>query len=81
MKFIKAENGDYVNVETIEAFKITNSGIDGEVRPLKSFVIAYTHIGRCVLIEFSCDPKSTTQFDPKEEAQAWLDNLIAELNE
>ena len=76
MKFIENESGLYIRADQIVGFQVTkrrngNFAVDaklitGELLQMKTF---------------ACDPKSTTQFDPKEAAQAWLDNFVAKLNE
>lgn len=74
MKFIKTADGWYISQNNIDAFNI--------IQPDKNRadVCAWIDETRWALKRFSCDPKSTTQFDPKDAAQAWLDNLINELN-
>lgn len=74
MKFIKTISGDYINPALVEYFST------GDDSAHKGAVFAHFSRGRRIIKEFRCDPKSTTQFDPKEAAQAWLDDFVAELN-
>ena len=80
MKFIKTENGNYLNVELVREFFIVKDERNGDgyvaCAQMRDFAAGY-----CKLQTFACDPKSTTQFDPKEAAQAWLDDFVAKLNE
>lgn len=74
MKFVKTIKGDYVNANFIKDIHIDTLD-DG------SCYVAARVNWYCEMLKiFSCDPKSTTQFDPRAEAQAWLDNLVTKLN-
>ena len=74
MKCIKTADGWYINQNKIDSFNIMQPD------EKRADVCAWIDETRWVLKRFSCDPKSTTQFDPKAEAQAWLDNLIIVLS-
>ncbi|MBO4779468.1 MAG: hypothetical protein J5497_02405 [Selenomonadaceae bacterium] len=74
MKFIKTADGWYINRDKTEGFTVRETKSKG------FNVCAYIDESCWTLKTFLCDPKSTTQFDPKAEAQAWLDNLIAGLD-
>lgn len=73
------DGGAYINVDIIKRF-----GVKVNFTKNVACVHAYPQLDgnqSFILARFINDPKSTTQFDPEEAAQAWLDNLIAELNE
>ena len=74
MKFIKTLDGEWLNVAQVNHFDIESEAENSYT------VFARSGEWDYALIEFFCDPKSTTQFDPKEAAQAWLDDFIAKLN-
>ena len=76
MKFIKTTDGWYIDQSKIDSFKVIETN-----KPKGFAVCAFIEDDRWGLKEFSCDSLSTTQFDPKEAAQAWLDNFVTKLNE
>jgi len=79
MKFIKTEDGRYINADLVrEFFVIPDDDNDGGYIACAQMEDS-TFVSE-KLKKFSCDPKSTTQFDPRAEAHAWLDELVAELN-
>ena len=76
MKFIKTDNGLYIRADQLIGFQVaerTSGKFEAHAKLVTKELL--------VLKTFSCDPKSTTQFDPEAEAQAWLDNFVAKLNE
>lgn len=89
MKFVRLSNGDYVNSNQPKEIQT----VDGEyidVNRVDRFYISKFCSGcfevkavvdGCgyIIKSFSCDPYSSTQFDPAIEAQAWLDDFIKKL--
>ena len=75
MKFIKIKNGLYIRTDQIIGAQVSE-------RSSSSFEVhAKLVTGELLLLTtFTCDPKSTTQFDPEEAARVWLEHFIAELN-
>lgn len=80
MKFIKTADGWYIDQNKIDSFTVAKYfGTDGKGEGFAA--CAYIYGQRWRLKEFALDPSSATQFDPKAEAEAWLDKFIAKLNE
>lgn len=77
MKFIKIKNGLYIRTDQIIGAQVSKGRSDNIFEVQAKLVSGEL----LLLIAFSCDPKSTTQFDPKEAAQTWLDDFVAKLNE
>lgn len=78
MKFIKTADGWYINKNKIDSFTVAKY-FDSKGKGEGFAACAYIDGQRWRLEEFVCDPKSTTQFDPEEAAQAYLDDFIREL--
>lgn len=79
MKFIRTSGGQYINADLVRGFFVIPDG-DNDGGYIACAQMEYDPVVYEILKNFSCDPKSTTQFDPRAEAQGWLDNLVAELN-
>jgi len=78
-KFIKTMDGSYICADKIAVLTIGRYKV---YRAKDSGFAVNAQIDGCSfeLVQFACDPKSTTQFNPKAAAQAWLDNFVKELN-
>ena len=78
-RFIKTADGSYINSDKIDSFTVIK-----HFAPGKKFahyaVMANRESQYWSLKEFVCYPDDETQFDPKVEAQAWLDKLVSEIN-
>jgi|GEM_PF-6395410 len=82
MKFIKTEDGWYVDKNKIEWLCLGESYDNlTSAATLKIRVFAYITGIRFPLKEFVCNnSNSATQSDPRAEAQAWLEKFVADLN-
>ena len=79
MKFIKTTDDCYINSDKIDSFTVIKQFVPGKKFAHYS-VIAHRESQYWSLKEFVCYPDDETQFDPKVEAQAWLDKLVSKIN-
>ena len=81
MKFIKTVDDGYIRTDRINNLYVLINDTSNLDRYGAANVMAVDDNNRVYRLKiYSRDPKSTTQFDPQEAAQAWLDNLVSELS-
>ena len=71
MKFVKTCDGFFIDVHKIESLRVN-------VYPADFSVVAWIGQSGYRLKVFDCNPLK--EIELKAEAQAWLDNFVAELN-